>query len=230
MRVIGYIRVSTDDQARSGLGLEAQEQTLRQAAAREGWDLVDLVVDEGRSAKSLDRKGLLDAVARVAAGEAETIAVAKLDRLTRSLVGLADLLEWGERVGASIVALDLGLDTSTSTGRLVARIMASVGEWEREQISDRTRAAAAVKRDKGERISRGSVRDSNPSLARRIAAAREAGETWQTIADALNEEQVPTVRGGACWRVSSVQAAGGYRRPTSRTARVELPTPPRRRR
>lgn len=229
MDVIGYVRVSTDDQARSGLGIEAQRSAIHAAAEREGWNLVDVIVDEGRSAKSLDRPGLLEAVERVARGEANTIAVSKLDRLTRSLVGLADLLEWGERVGAGIVALDLGLDTSTSTGRLIARVMASVGEWEREQISDRTRAAAEVRRSRGQQMGREGVRDTRPEIAARIARERAAGRTWQAIADGLNADGVPTVRGGAAWRVSAVQAAGGYRRPTARSKRVELPSPSRRR-
>lgn len=230
MDVIGYVRVSTDDQARSGLGLEAQRRAIRAAAGREGWNLVEVIIDEGRSAKTLDRPGLMEAVNRVARGDAQSIAVAKLDRLTRSLVGLADLLEWGERVGAGIIALDLGLDTSTSTGRLIARVMASVGEWEREQISERTRAAAEVRRTRGQRMGRVGVRDAQPAIATRIAEERSAGRTWQAIADGLNADRVPTVRGGAAWRVSSVQAAGGYRRPAARTTRVDLPTPGRPRR
>lgn len=230
MNVIGYVRVSTDDQARSGLGIEAQRRAIHAAAEREGWNLVDVIVDEGRSAKSLDRPGLLEAVERVARGEANAIAVSKLDRLTRSLVGLADLIDWGERVGAGIVALDLGLDTSSSTGRLIARVMASVGEWEREQISDRTRAAADVRRSRGDRMGREGVRDTRPEVAERISRERAAGRTWQSIADGLNADGVPTVRGGTTWRVSAVQAAGGYRRPTARSKRVELPSPSRQRR
>ena len=223
MDVIGYARVSTDEQARSGLGLEAQRRAIRAAVNREGWHLAGLVVDEGQSAKSLDRPGLLEAVERVARGEAQALVVAKLDRLTRSLVGLADLLEWGERVGVGIVALDLSLDTSTSSGRLLARVMASVGEWEREQISERTRAAADVRRTAGQRMGRAGVRDSRPDLAERIKRERVDGGTWQAIADGLNDDGVPTIRGGALWRVSAVQSAAGYVRPAARARRVEAP-------
>jgi DNA invertase Pin-like site-specific DNA recombinase len=228
LRVIGYVRVSTAEQAASGYGLTAQEDTLRAAAERNGWELIAIVRDEGASGKDLDRPGLREALAM--AHKADAIAVAKLDRLTRSIVGLSDLMEWGQRNGLALVALDLGLDTSTTTGRLVARVMASVGEWEREQISERTRAAATVRRTQGKRMGRPGVRDSMPEVCARIKAARDEGLTWQAIADALNADGVATVRGGSGWRVSSVQSAAGYVRPPGRVKRVELPDAPRVRR
>lgn len=228
LRVIGYIRVSTTEQATTGYGLQAQEDQIRAAAERNGWELISIVRDEGASGKDLDRPGLRQALSL--AGEADAIAVAKLDRLTRSLVGLSDLMDWGKRNGLALIALDLGLDTSTDTGRLVARIMASVGEWERERIADRTRAVAAVRRDQGMRMGRPGVRDTSPELAGRIMAAREAGSTWQAIADSLNADQVPTVRGGTQWRVSSVQAAAGYVRPPAQAKRANLPDAPKNRR
>jgi DNA invertase Pin-like site-specific DNA recombinase len=230
LRVLGYVRVSTDEQAASGLGAAAQEATIRAAADRNGWQLVGVVRDEGASGKDLDRPGLREALALAHSDQVDALAVAKLDRFTRSLVGLSDLMDWGLRNGLALVALDLGLDTSTDTGRLVARIMASVGEWERDRIADRTRAAAAVRRDRGQVMGRPGVRDTLPAVAVRIRSARDAGATWQAIADGLNADGVPTVRGGARWRVSSVQAAAGYVRPPARHKRVTLPDAPRRRR
>jgi DNA invertase Pin-like site-specific DNA recombinase len=210
--------------------MEAQESAIRAAAERGGWELVSIVRDEGASGRDLDRPGIREALAQAATAHADALAVAKLDRLTRSLVGLADLMEWGKRNGLALIALDLGLDTSTDTGRLVARIMASVGEWERERISDRTRGAAAVRRDRGQVMGRPGVRDQMPDVAARIRLQRDAGATWQAIADALNADGVPTVRGGSQWRVSSVQSAAGYVRPPAQAKRVDLPDVPRRRR
>ena len=227
-RVLGYVRVSTDEQARSGLGLADQRNTLTAAALRNGWKLVDVVVDEGHSAKSLDRPGLLSVVDRVVAGEASTIAVAKLDRLTRSLVGLSELLDWSDRLGVALVALDIGLETSTINGRFMARMIATVGEWEREQIADRTRAAAAVRRSAGMKMGRAGVRDTMPDIALRIQDARSGGASWQAIADELNHDEIATVRGGSLWRVSAVQAAAGYIRPAARAKRIQLPEPRRR--
>jgi DNA invertase Pin-like site-specific DNA recombinase len=225
LRVIGYIRVSTQEQVATGYGLDAQEAAIRAASLRNDWDLIAVVRDEGASGKDLDRPGLREALAM--ASGADALAVAKLDRLTRSLVGLSDLMDWGQRNKLALIALDLGLDTSTDTGRLVARIMASVGEWEREQIAGRTRAAASVRRSQGLVMGRPGVRDSNPDLAIRIRDARAGGAKWQAIADMLNHDGVPTVRGGTQWRVSSVQSAAGYVRPPSQAKRVVLPDKPR---
>lgn len=229
-RAIGYGRVSTAEQAASGYGLDAQADTIRSEATRRGWELVDLVLDEGESGKSLDRPGVLDLLGRLGAGEADVLVVSKLDRLTRSLVDLAELLDWTERAGVALVAVDLGIDTTTSAGRLVARVMASVAEWEREQIAQRTREAATVRREQGKRMGRPGVRDTRPDLAARIDGMRAAGRTWQAIADALNTEGVPTVRGGSVWRVSAVQSAAGYVRPPAHAGRVALPDVPKRRR
>lgn len=230
LRVLGYTRVSTGEQAESGLGLIAQDTTIRQAADRNGWNLLDVICDEGVSGKDLGRPGLLKLLARASTENVDALAVAKLDRLTRSLVGLADLIAWGKRNSLALIALDLGLDTSTDTGRLVAQIMASVGEWERAQISERTRLAMAVRRRQGRLMGRPGVRDTNPELAARIHAERAEDLTWQAIADRLNEEAVPTIRGGSEWRVSAVQSAAGYVRPAPKEKRVILPDPPRRRR
>lgn len=229
-RILGYVRVSTDEQAASGYGLEAQEDAIRMEAARRGWTVAGVVRDEGASGKSLDRPGLHETLTRAAAGEADAIVVAKLDRATRSLVGLADLIEWMANAGVGFVALDLGIDTTTSTGRLVAHVMGSVAQWEREQISARTTAAATVRREHGKRMGREGVRDTRPDVAERIRQARASGETWQRIADGLNADAVPTVRGGTEWRVSAVQSAAGYVRPPAKVGRGTLPTIPKRKR
>jgi DNA invertase Pin-like site-specific DNA recombinase len=227
LRVIGYVRVSTQEQAASGHGLTGQEDVINAASTRNNWHLVTMIRDEGYSAKDLDRPGIREALALV--HDADAIAVSKLDRLTRSVIGLGELLEWGKRNGLAIIALDLGLDTSTDTGRLVAHIMASVGQWERERIADRTRSAAAVRRAQGLRMGRPGVRDVMPEVAARIGDLRALGKTWQQIADQLNGDGVPTVRGGQLWRVSAVQSAAGYVRPPARTKRIVLPDAPRRR-
>ena len=120
------------------------------------------------------------------------------------------------------MALDLAIDTSTAGGRLVANVFASVAEWEREALAARTRHGLQALRAHGKPIGRPAVID-RPEIALRITTMRTQGATWQSIADVLNRERVPTVRGGACWRVSSVQAAAGYRRPPTPPKAVQLP-------
>ena len=200
--------------------LDAQETAIRGECERRGWALREVVRDEGVSAKSLDRPGLREAMERIADGEAVGLIASKLDRLSRSVVDFGVLLDWFEGAGATLVALDLGLDTSTPGGRLVANVFASVAEWERDTIAARTREGLAAARAQGRTISRHAVAD-NPKLRDRIVRMRERGMTLQAIADRLNAEGVPTLRGGAKWRHSSVQAAAGYKRRKPRRQPVE---------
>jgi DNA invertase Pin-like site-specific DNA recombinase len=223
MRIIAYLRVSTTEQAESGLGLEAQEHAVRGEISKRKWELVELVRDEGESGKSLARPGIRHALERIAAGEADGLVVAKLDRLSRSVVDFGLLLEWFTEAEATLVALDLGVDTSTPGGRLVANVFAAVAEWERDTIAARTKDGLAAKRAQGKPIGRAAVAD-NPELAARIRSMRDdAGMTLQAIADQLTAEGVPTARGAAVWRVSSVQAAAGYVRRKPRRRAAELP-------
>ena len=100
-------------------------------------------------------------------------------------------------------------------------------EWERSVIGERTRDALAARKAQGLSVSRPSV---DGPLAERIHALRAGGATYQAIADTLNTEQVPTLRGAAQWRVSSVQSAAGYKRRATAAPRADLPTLPKRRR
>jgi DNA invertase Pin-like site-specific DNA recombinase len=120
------------------------------------------------------------------------------------------------------MALDLQLDTSTEAGRLAAVAIVGVGGWEHDRISERTRAGLEAARSRGGAQGRTAVADI-PELQERIARMRDEGMTLQAIADVLNEEGVPTLRGGAMWRPSSVQRATGYRRPSAATRGIELP-------
>lgn len=149
-RVIGYLRVSTDKQADSGLSLAAQRAKVEGYAALYGLDLVDVVTDAGASAKSLNRPALGEALARLRAGEADALLVAKLDRLTRSVRDLSDLTDACQREGWALLSVADQLDTDSAAGRLVLNILVSVGQWEREAIGERTSAALAVKAARGE--------------------------------------------------------------------------------
>jgi DNA invertase Pin-like site-specific DNA recombinase len=221
-QVIGYVRCSTTEQADSGLGLAAQEAAIRSECERRGWQLLDLVADEGESGKSLDRPGLQSVLQRIAIGEANGMVAAKLDRISRSVGDFAALLEWFRVSGALLVAIDVGVDTSSPGGKLVANIFSVVSEWERDVIARRTRDGLAELRARGKAISRAAVAD-NPKLAGRSNRLREGGKTYQQIADALNKSKVPTLRGAPRWTVSSVRGAAGYRRPPSRKQAAVLP-------
>lgn len=119
-RVIGYVRVSTEEQSVDGAGLDAQRTAIVAECERRGWELVELVEDAGYSAKDLRRPGIQRTLARLNAGEADALLVAKLDRLSRSLIDFAGLMARGQGEGWGLVAMDLGVDTSTPSGELMA--------------------------------------------------------------------------------------------------------------
>jgi DNA invertase Pin-like site-specific DNA recombinase len=202
--VVGYLRVSTAEQADSGLGLDAQRAAIEAECARKGWLVVEMVEDAGFSAKSLDRPGIARALGLLASGAAGALVVAKLDRATRSVMDAADLLARGQREGWALVALDLGLDPTTPTGELVATIMAGVAQWERRAIGARTAEALAAKRASGVRLGRPAALQEETRL--RIVAEHRSGAGWSEIARRLNEEGISTAHGGSKWHPSTVRA------------------------
>jgi DNA invertase Pin-like site-specific DNA recombinase len=205
--VIGYIRVSTDEQADSGLGLGAQRSTITAECKRRGWDLVAVYEDAGFSAKSLARRpGMVAALGALDRGEAAALVVAKLDRATRSTVDAAQLLERAQREGWSLVALDLGVDTTTPAGELVANVMAAVAQWERRAIGARTREALNDKRKREPAWRPGRERVVPKRVVTRITKAHRAGQGWSAIARALEADGVPTAHGGQRWYPSTVRA------------------------
>src|SRR5579863_5363705 len=152
MKTLGYVRVSTDKQAEQGVSLNAQAEKIRAMAVVHSTELAEIIVDGGESAKSLNRPGMARLLAMIDAGEVKTVIIAKLDRLTRSVADLAELLERFERRGVALVSVADSLDTRSAAGRLVLNIMVSVSQWEREAIGERTRDAMSHKRANGERV------------------------------------------------------------------------------
>jgi DNA invertase Pin-like site-specific DNA recombinase len=202
--VICYLRVSTDEQANSGLGLAAQRARLESECAYRGWNDVVFIEDPGYSAKSLDRPGMQRALSMLANNEAGTLVAVKLDRLSRSVLDFTGLLSLAESEGWLLVVLDLGLDMSTPNGKFVAQVMSSVAELERNLIAERTRAALAVKKANGARLGSPDHLRIPGDVREFILRERSAGSTLQAIADALNSRGVPTARGGARWWPSTV--------------------------
>jgi DNA invertase Pin-like site-specific DNA recombinase len=202
---VGYIRVSTEEQANSGLGLEAQRAAIEAECVRRGWALLAIHEDAGISGSTVaKRPGLTAALEDVESGRTGGIVVAKLDRLSRSLADFADLMARAQSAGWNLVALDLGVDLATPSGEFMAGVMASAAQWERRIIGQRTRDALAVKKGQGVRLGRPSVLPL--SVTERILTARNQGEGWSAIARVLNAEQVPTATDGATWHPSTVRA------------------------
>jgi DNA invertase Pin-like site-specific DNA recombinase len=201
--MIGYARVSTQEQASDGVGLEAQRAAIGRECERRGWGLAR--VEKGSlSGKTLNRPGLRRALAACREGEVDGIVVAKLDRLSRSLMDFAGLLEDAAKHGYSVVTLDLAVDTSSPAGEMLANVMATFAQYERRLIGLRTKEALAVKKAQGVRIGRPAAVPVD--VVRRIKRARGRGETLARIAERLNDQQVPTGHGGARWHPSTIRA------------------------
>lgn len=134
----------------------------------------------------------------------EGIVVAKLDRLSRSLVDFAAVVQDAQAHGYNVVAVDLGVDLSTPSGEFLAHVMASAAQWERRIIGERTRDALAARKAAGVKLGR-PPRGPDP-IAIRISNMRAKGMTLSAISDRLNRDATPTYRGGTLWRPSSVRA------------------------
>src|SRR5690349_16268499 len=215
MKTIGYVRVSTDKQAERGVSLEAQAEKIRAMAVVHSADLLDIIVDGGESAKSLQRPGIERLLALVDAKKVDSVIVAKLDRLTRSVKDLCELLERFERRGVALISVAESLDTSSAAGRLVLNVMTAVSQWEREAIGERTRDALGHKRRQRERV--GNIAfgyrlapdgvhvepdDAEQAAIAAIRALRASGRTLRQIAADLNQEGRRTRRGSE-WRLES---------------------------
>jgi DNA invertase Pin-like site-specific DNA recombinase len=208
-RVIGYVTLS----AQPGGGDDVASAAIAASCERSGWELLEIVRDRDVG-PTLERPALGYALERIAEGQAQGLLVRDLQRLSRSIVDLGVLMAWFRNAQAALVALDLDIDTSTPKGHRVASTLITLSDHAHERIVTGGRDRLAGMRGNG-RTGQPAVRD-HPELLERIASMRAASMSLRAIADQLNEEGVPTLRGGRTWRPSSIQAALGYRRPGPR--------------
>ena len=218
VKAIGYVRVSTEEQASEGVSLAAQRAKLIAYASLYEIELVEIIEDAGVSAKSLDRPGLKRALQKLKAGEAEGLLVAKLDRLSRSVGDWDTLIKgyFGERAGKQLFSVSDAIDTRTAAGRLVLNILMSVAQWEREAIGERTRDALQHKTSKGERVGRvrygysltpegEMVEDPRQQAGlRRMRELRACGLSLREIGAKLGEEGFAT-KDGRPWQAATVK-------------------------
>lgn len=194
--VVGYLRVSTDEQATSGLGLDAQRAAVEAACAAKGWTVAEWAVDEGVSGSVApgDRPAMARALRLLESREAGALVAAKVDRIARDLHDLTGLLRRADEEDWAVVALDLGVDTTTPVGRMLVGILGSVAEWERATIRQRTRDALAAKKARGVRLGRPVSASSAPARAR-LRELLHDGLPLGTIAATLNDEGFSTATG-----------------------------------
>lgn len=210
MKAIGYIRVSTVGQAEEGISLEAQQAKIEAWCIANDYELLEVFTDAGISGKSMNREGLTEVMESLKKEMA--IVVYSLSRLTRSTKDMLHLAESIERRGADLVSLTEKIDTTSAAGRMVFRMLAVLNEFERDQVSERTKSALAHKKSNGERVGTVpygyrltkdgktlEIQEREQRILRRIKELRAEGHTLQAIADRLNRRGIRTRRGTE-WR------------------------------
>jgi DNA invertase Pin-like site-specific DNA recombinase len=202
-KVFLYARTSTEEQTN---GMESQTEMLKAEAEKRGWGDVS-IIREHASGKSLARRHLLQDALRQLDASGGILATTKIDRLSRSMLDYASLLERSRKKGWAIISLDLQLDTSTAVGQCIAHVLCSFAQMERQLISERTKAGLAVVKSRGVQLGHKSTVPSETK--NRIAQLREAKVSWRNITNILNAEKVPAPSGKVWHTTSVVRVAKG---------------------
>lgn len=215
MKAIGYIRVSTEEQATDGVSLDAQKAKIQAWCELNDYELVAVHVDAGISGKSAEnRPGLQQALNECKKGAA--LVVYSLSRLTRSTKDTITISERLTKVGADLVSLSEKIDTTTAAGKMVFRMLAVLAEFERDQISERTATALQYKKAKGERVgsipygyqlsSDGITLEANQAeqdAIKLITDLKSAGLSHRQIARRLDDAGY-CPRGGKAWHPQTI--------------------------
>ena len=201
-KIIGYVRVSTADQALYGAGMDAQRGSILRACEYKGLAVHGIIADEGYSAKTMKRPGLEKCLHMVRSGEVDGLVVTKLDRLSRSIRDFSEIMAASQKEGWRLIVLEPEIDFSTPFGKLLANILASFAGFERDMISMRTREGMQEKKRQGVKFGQ---RTQIPDEVQQIIRARHAcGLTYREIADELSHAQIPTPTGKAFWAHQTV--------------------------
>ncbi len=219
MKAIGYIRVSTEEQADSGVSLEAQRDRVESYCRAKEWELLETISDPGCSGKDLRREGIQKVLSLCGRRTVDVVVVAKLDRLTRHVADLGyltrDIFTKNEVALASVAE---SIDATTAAGQLMLNILGSVAQWERDIISERTRDAMAFKSKNGKRVGAvpygydlgvdGEILVRNVLEQKTIAnmkQMRRQGFSYQRIADRLYTRGIASKAGGI-WYPKTVRS------------------------
>ncbi len=215
MKAIGYVRVSTDEQAKSGLGLEAQITKIKAYAELFDIELTEIIADEGLSGKTLEREGLQRAIKMLKEKKAEGMVIAKLDRLTRNVADLGTLVT-NVFDKAELYSVSEQINTKNAAGRLVLNVLVSVAQWERETICERTIDALQAKKARGEKtggnipfgfdeVNGKLVKNAEEqAITEEIKNLRSKGFSLRKIAEALNQRGIAT-KNGKTWTATQIQ-------------------------
>ncbi|HYG77127.1 MAG TPA: recombinase family protein [Planctomycetota bacterium] len=220
MKAIGYVRVSTDGQAQDGVSVEAQQERIKAWALANGYELAAMQIDAGLSGGRADnRPGLQVAIAEACRQKAALV-VYSLSRMSRSTKDTIEIGEQLDRAGADLVSLSERIDTTSAAGKMIFRMLAVMAEFERDQISERTKTAMSHMRNQQRRIS-GRIpygydlqadgetlvkNDAEQAVIAIMRDLRRAGSSLTEIAQELQRRGIPTKTGNGVWIHTAVNA------------------------
>ncbi len=217
-KAIGYVRVSTEDQATEGVSLDAQKAKLAAWCLANDYELSKVLVDAGLSGGRADNRPGLQAAIEEACKTKSALVVYSLSRLARSTKDTIAIGDKLDKAGADLVSLSEKIDTTSAAGRMVFRMLAVLAEFERDQVGERTKMALQHKRSKKELV--GSIpfgfdlasdgvslieNACEQATIRDINELRSRGLSLLDIANHLTENSIPTKKGGDKWTHTAVQ-------------------------
>lgn len=217
-RTIGYLRVSTDGQAEHGYGLDVQRERVEAYAKAMGFAIDEFIVDDGYTGTTFDRPGLRRLIDMCDAGDVAKVIVYRLDRLSRKQRGILEVIEdVFEKNDVAFVSVSEQFDTSTPFGRAALGMMAVFAQLDRDVVVERLRNGKASKAASGDRavgdvpygyrvVDGKTLIDAETApVVKRIFACRRGGLSMDAIANGLNEDGVPTPKGGKRWYGSTIK-------------------------
>lgn len=216
-----YVRVSTEEQAKEGYSIRAQEEKLRAYATLKDWNIYTVYADEGISGKDIDgRPAIKQMIADVTSGKVNNVLVYKIDRLTRSTKNLIELVELFNNHHCAFNSLQESIDTSSATGRMFLKIVGIFAEFERENLAERVRLGVERKakegyaicnymqslgyhRENGNKIQE--IDESEAETVKRVFDMYLNNDyNYTQITDILTAEKVPTKKGGQ-WVATTIK-------------------------
>jgi DNA invertase Pin-like site-specific DNA recombinase len=216
MKAVGYIRVSTEEQAREGISLEVQEDKVKKYADLHNLDLIEVIRDEGKSGKDLNREGIQKVITLCKDRSVDHLVVYKMDRLTRRTLDLLTLVEEVFKPNrVQFHSISEKVDTSTAQGKFFLTITGAMAQMERDLISERTREALQYKISKGENVGSPPLGflaedkkllriDGEFKVVSYVKSLKRKKLSLRQIANRLNEQGVSTKRGGS-WYAGTVR-------------------------
>jgi site-specific DNA recombinase len=212
-----YCRVSTDEQAREGMSLDEQQERLKSYCRAMGWNEIPIVfVEDGYSAKNMDRPHLIKLIEQVKKGSISKILVTKLDRISRRLKHLLDLIDLFEEHKVSFISISESFDTNTPSGRLTLQVLGAVAEFERERIRERVFENMLHGANHGKWLTQSPygydlinkelvINENESKIVRRVFDLYlNSGFGFYTIAKLLNEDGIPSKQKKE-WSIRSIK-------------------------